>query len=88
MHYKNLEKTVRGFSNHRIIEILEFLSKNPDASLNEISERLKVNFKTISEHTRRLASAGLIEKRYKGAAVLHKISQLGNNILKFLRTLE
>jgi Mn-dependent DtxR family transcriptional regulator len=85
--YKHLEKIVKGFSNHRRIQTLEYLETRP-ASLSEISAALKVNLKTIAEHTRRLDSAGLIAKKYKGREVVHKISQLGNDILTFLRKLE
>jgi DNA-binding transcriptional ArsR family regulator len=87
MDYKRLEKIVKGFANHRRIEILELLSKRT-ASLSQISTILKVNLKTIAEHTRRLESAGLIEKKYKGREVVHTISNLGINILTFLRKLE
>lgn len=53
--YRELERIVKGFSNHRRIEILELLKKEPEFSVNEISEKLNVNFKTVSEHIRRLA---------------------------------
>ena len=52
--YRQLERIVRGFSNHRRIEILELLEKEPELSVIEIAERLKINFKTASEHVRRL----------------------------------
>lgn len=85
---KKLQRIVKGFANHRRIQIMELLSSYPEISVSEISTRLKVNFKTVSEHTRRLALSGLVLKRYKGQFVLHALSPLGNNILKFLRILE
>jgi DNA-binding transcriptional ArsR family regulator len=88
LNYRQLERIVRGFSNHRRIEILELLAKTPELSVIEISDRLKINFKTASEHIRRLAIAGLIIKRSAGASVLHKLTNKGTVILKFLRTLE
>lgn len=88
LNTRHLERVVRGFSNHRRIQILELLDKNPELSVAEISQKLKVNFKTISEHTRRLAISGLVLKRNQGAAVRHKLSPLGVSTLKFLRTLE
>ena len=86
--YKQLERLVRGFSNHRRIEILELLLKSPELSIEEISSRLGVNFKTVSEHVRRLAISGLVIKRSEGASVRHKITNNAFLILKFLRTLE
>lgn len=86
--YKQLERLVRGFANHRRVEIMELLKRSPELSVAEIAEMLNVNFKTVSEHTRRLAIAGLVLKRYEGHAVRHKLSKRGTQVLKFLRTLE
>lgn len=85
---RQLERIVRGFSNHRRIEILHLLQEHPELSVIEIAETLDINFKTASEHTRRLAITGLVGKRSQGAAVRHAVSPLGKNVLKFLRTLE
>lgn len=87
MNYRSLERLVRGFSNHRRIEILELLRKQPELSVEEISRTLKVNAKTASEHVRRLAIAGLVLKRNEGAAVRHKLTERAHRVLKFLRTL-
>jgi len=88
LNHRQLERMVRGFSNHRRIEILELLEKVPELSVVEISNKLKINFKTASEHIRRLAIAGLIIKRSAGASVRHKLTERGKVILKFLRILE
>ncbi len=85
---RQLERIVKGFANHRRIQILQLLEKTPELSVQEISGQLKINFKTASEHIRRLALAGLVLKRNQGANVRHKPSDLGKIILKFLRTLE
>jgi len=86
--FKQLERIVRGFANHRRIEILNLLIRRPELSVVEISKILDVNFKTISEHISRLANAGLVLKRNEGAAVRHKLTPRAIVILKFLRTLE
>ena len=86
--FRDLERIVRGFSNHRRIEILTLLERAPELSVIEIAEELGINFKTASEHIRRLAHAGLVLKRNEGAAVRHALTPIGRSILKFLRTLE
>ena len=86
--YRELEKIVKGFSNHRRIQILELIYNTPDLSLIDISTKLKVNFKTVGEHVRKLTISGLVEKRNQGSAVRHKVSKRGKSILMFLRTLE
>ncbi|MEK7062508.1 MAG: winged helix-turn-helix domain-containing protein [Patescibacteria group bacterium] len=85
---RQYERIVRGFSNHRRIEIMMLLFREPELSLIEISVELKINFKTASEHTRRLAIAGLVLKRNDANAVRHTLSPRGKIVLKFLRTLE
>ena len=79
---------MKGFANHRRIEIVELLAKEPELSVFEISDRLRINFKTGSEHIRRLAIAGLVMKRSDGNSVRHALTGMGKSILKFLRTLE
>ena len=86
--FHQLERIVRGFSNHRRIQILELLKKSPELSVVDISGRLKINFKTAAEHIRRLAITGLVLKRSDGHNVRHKVSERGEQVLKFLRTLE
>lgn len=87
-NYRQLERIVKGFANHRRIQIMELLKKHPELSVIEISEELNINFKTASEHIRRLAIAGLVMKRSDGVSVRHRLTDQGSNILKFLRTLE
>lgn len=86
--YTTLERIVRGFSSHRRIEIMNLLHTTPELSVVEVAEVLGVNFKTISEHIRRLALAGLVLKRHDANSVRHKLTARGISILKFLRTLE
>lgn len=85
---RHLERLVRGFSNHRRIEIMELLDKHPELSVAGIANKLKINFKTASEHIRRLAIAGIVLKRNDANEVRHRLTDRGLSILKFLRTLE
>jgi len=86
--YYHLERIIKGAANHRRIEIMELLSNKPELSVDDVTKVLKGNFKTISEHLRRLAIAGLVAKRSDGLNVRHKLTPRGLSILKFLRILE
>lgn len=79
---------MKGAANHRRLQILDLLRKKPELSVDEIADALKINFKTASEHIRRLAIAGLVMKRNEGNFVRHKLTLRGQTILKFLRILE
>jgi DNA-binding transcriptional ArsR family regulator len=79
-----LERIVKGFANHRRIEILRLLDRQPALSLEEIADRLRINLKTASEHMRRLSIGGLVGKRYEGRHVRHAVSPRGQAALEFL----
>ena len=68
--------------------MLVLLARTPELSLAEIADTLRINFKTASEHLRRLVQAGLVMKRNEGNFVRHALTHLGASILKFLRILE
>lgn len=85
---RHLERIVKGFSNHRRIQTLELLEKEPELSVGEIAQKIKIDLKNASQHIRRMAIAGLILKRNQNKNVRHKLSDKGVNALKFLRKLE
>jgi|SRR3989344_3754434 len=85
--FYHLERIVRGFSNHRRIEMLTLLAERPELSVAEIAKRLKINFKTAAGHIAKLAIAGLIMKRSDSVSVRHKLTPRGEFVLKFLKTL-
>ena len=88
LKHRHLERIVKGFANHRRIQIMELLNDSPELSVTDVANKLKINIKTASEHIRRLAISGLVLKRSRGINVLHKLSPQGAIILKFLRKLE
>jgi len=83
--YRKIEKIVKGFANHRRIQTLELLSKASNLSVDQISQNLNVDFYTISDHVRKLADSGLVEKQYKGRFVLHNLTSRGKYILSFCK---
>ena len=85
---RQLERIVRGFSNHRRIQMLQTLDATPDLDLLGLARACGVNWKTAGEHARRLAAAGLILTRSKGRSTLHAVSPRGKTALAFLRAVE
>jgi len=85
---KQIERHVKGIANHRRIEILMLIQKRKELSLEEIADELNGNLKTVSEHTRRLASAGLINKKPAGRLILHTLSPYGQIFYRFLNTFQ
>ena len=85
---KVIERYFKGVSNHRRIAILLAVQKQEGLTVDDISETLGVNFKTISEHTRRLVQAGLLNKEYRGRNVIHSLSPYGKRFYKFIETFQ
>lgn len=83
---KQMERHLKGVANHRRIDILLLVAQNDGLTVEEIADHLNCNFKTISEHTRRLAQAGLINKEYRGRSVTHTLSPYGRTFYNFLKT--
>ncbi len=83
---RQLERHFKGVANHRRIDILLIVNNSQGISLDGIAVRLKGNFKTISEHTRKLVQSGLINKKYKGTTVTHFLSPYGQTFVKFIRS--
>ena len=88
LEYKKLERIVKGFANHRRLQVLELLYKQPELSVQEISEKLKSEFKNISAHINKMAIAGLVMKRSDTNMVRHKLTKRGKSILQFVRIIE
>ncbi len=86
--YRALERIVKGFANHRRIEILALLQREPELSVADISERLHIGYENASDHVRKLAIAGLVMKRNDGPSVRHKLTQRGEFILVFCKRLQ
>ena len=83
---KQLERYFKGSANYRRIEILSVINKNDGISLEGIVQILDANIKTISEHTRRLVFAGLLNKKYQGREVTHSLSPYGKKFIEFIKT--
>ena len=86
--YRELEKVWKGVANHRRIQIVDLLEKKPELSVSDIAEQISIDFRTASEHLRKLVLGGLVMKRHEGTLVRHALTSRGKDILKFCRILE
>jgi DNA-binding MarR family transcriptional regulator len=85
---KQLERHFKGIANHRRIDILLLVRERDMITLEDIAESLGANIKTVSEHTRRLVQAGLLNKEYRGRQVVHSLSPYGRTLVSFIRTFQ
>jgi len=87
-NYRQMERIVKGYANHRRLEIMDLLKKEPELSVIEISERLKMGYENTSDHIRKMMMAGLLLKRHSGPAVHHKLTPRAESILVFCKKLQ
>jgi len=87
-NYRALERVVKGYANHRRIQIMDLLHREPELSVDNISERLGIGYENASDHVRKLAIAGLVLKRNEGPSVRHKLTARGESILVFCKRLQ
>lgn len=85
---RELERIIKGIANHRRLQVLELLQKEPELSVQEISDKVKSDIKNISSHINKMAVSGLVMKRSDGKSIRHKLTNRGKNILTFVRMLE
>lgn len=85
---KQMERHLKGMSNHYRIGILMLIAENEGITLEDIVSALKANEKTLGEHTRRLYVAGLINKKYRGNFVEHSLSPYGKTFVQFLKSFQ
>ncbi len=85
---RQMERHLKGISNHYRIEILLLIAKNKEITLDEIISKTKGNAKTIGDHTRRLYNAGLIIKEREGNFMLHTLSPYGKKFVSFLKSFQ
>jgi len=85
---KQMERHLKGMSNHYRIEILLLIAESGGITLENIVKAIGANEKTLGEHTRRLHQAGLINKRYRGKFVEHTLSPYGKAFSRFLKTFQ
>jgi len=86
--YRKLEQIVKGFANHRRLQIMNLLKREPELSVEDISERLDIGYENASDHVRKLAIAGLVLKRNEGSAVRHRLTPRAEAILVFCKRLQ
>ena len=83
---KQLERYFKGAANHWRISVLFAVSKHEGITVDDIAQELKGNFKTISQHTRALVQAGLLQKHYVGSSVAHSLSPYGKRFVVFIKS--
>lgn len=71
---KELERTLKAFSNRRRIAIVRFLKKQKEASVGEIAREIKLSFKSTSNHLGVLTGAGIVDKEQRSTMMFYYLA--------------
>ncbi len=69
-----MERVLKALANRRRIAILRHLKKNKEASVGDLSEAIKLSFKSTSRHLAVLIGADIVEREQRGLLVFYKLS--------------
>ena len=88
LNYRGMERLLKGVANHNRLKIVDLLDKEPELSVADIAEKLKIGYENASDHIRKLAIVGLVMKRNDGPNVRHKLTLCAESILVFCKKLQ
>jgi len=85
---KRLERIFKGVGQQKRVRIIDFIARENNTTLWQISQGLDIEFRNASHHTEILEKAGLIEKNYVGKSVMHFLTPYGEKVYEFMKTLK
>ena len=71
---KEYEKILKALANRRRLQIIKYLKDKKLATVTDISEHLKLSFKSTSKHLAVLFGVGILEKEQKSLSMFYSIS--------------
>ncbi len=82
---RQIERHFKGVANAKRIDMLMIIHQHPSVVLDNIVERLNLNYQTASDHVGGLILAGLISKKRKDKNMEYTVTPYGKIICEFIR---
>ncbi len=86
--FQRIERIVKGYANHKRLQVLELLYAKPDQTTDSISDAINSSYENTSDHLRKMSAAGLLYKRNDGPNVRYKLSPRAELVLAFCKKLK
>ncbi len=88
MKDKDIEKIMKSLANKRRIAIIRLLNDKKEMTVSDISEQIKLSFKSTSKHLSILSFADIVEKEQRSSQSFYSLSnnlpELVHKIFLFL----
>ncbi|MGC9049183.1 MAG: ArsR/SmtB family transcription factor [Patescibacteria group bacterium] len=72
---KQLTKIFRSLGNDRRLEILKILLSEKELSVIDISEKIKLSFRSTSKHLLKLENIGVLKRRETGRYTFYSVNE-------------
>ncbi|MFA5838601.1 MAG: helix-turn-helix transcriptional regulator [Candidatus Paceibacterota bacterium] len=82
MKYQEAEKMYKALANRRRLEILHYLSKETKANVTDISEKIKLSYRSTSKHLQVLKNAGFIDSDQVDFGQFYYLKDKNNSFIK------
>lgn len=71
---KELERIFKALANKRRLAIVHYLKGEKEASVGEISEVIRLSFRSTSKHLSVLMAANIVEREQRSSQMFYRIS--------------
>jgi len=81
---KELEKILKALANHRRLMILKLLKENKELTVGDISEKIKLSFKSTSRHLSVLLSAEMVQREQRKIEMYYSLNSMQKPVSKYI----
>ena len=77
-----MERILKALANKRRLAIVRYLRKHDEAMVGDLSDYLKLSFRSTSKHLAVLFAADIVEKEQRGLQVWYRLSRVLPGVVK------
>ncbi len=82
MREREMERILKALANKRRLAIVRYLRKHDEAMVGDLSDYLKLSFRSTSKHLAVLFAADIVEKEQRGLQVWYRLSRVLPGVVK------
>jgi len=79
-----IERILKALANRRRLAIIKHLKKEKEAVVGDISEEIKLSFKSTSKHLSVLLAANIVEKEQRSLQMHYRLSSNLDSVVKHI----
>lgn len=84
MKEKEFERVLKALANRRRLAIIKYLKSEKEATVGDISHKIKLSFKATSKHLGILSAVDIVEKEQRSLQVWYSLSPSAHSVAKYI----